>query len=134
MRFIGKNIVLMLVSLAVANASFGQKLKDGETINTITTAVPFLRIAGDTRSGGMGNVGIAISPDANGAQLNGAKMAFIENDYGAGLSFTPWLRSLVGDIYLANLTGFYKIKDKSGGQTIHASLRSCIRPSPALIS
>ena len=123
MRFIGKNFVLILVSLAVANASFGQKLSNGQTINTITTAVPFLRIAGDTRSGGMGDVGIAISPDANGAELNGAKMAFIENDYGAGLSFTPWLRSLVGDIYLANLTGFYRIKDKSGGQTIHASLR-----------
>jgi hypothetical protein len=68
----------------------------------------------------MGDVGIAISPDANGAQLNGAKMAFIDQDYGVGLSFTPWLKSLVGDIYLANLTGFYKIKNV---QTIHASLR-----------
>jgi hypothetical protein len=111
------------VSLSVTIASFGQKLSDGQVINTITTAVPFLRITGDTRSGGMGDVGIAISPDANGAQLNGAKMAFIEPDYGVGLSFTPWLKSLVGDIYLANLDGFYKIKDNYGGQTIHASLR-----------
>lgn len=123
MRFIGKKSALLLVSLSVTVASFSQKLANGEVINTITTAVPFLRITGDTRSGGMGDVGIAISPDANGAQLNGAKMAFIESDYGVGLSFTPWLKSLVGDIYLANLAGFYKIKDNAGGQTIHASLR-----------
>lgn len=126
MRFIGKKSALMLVSLSVTVASFAQTVRgSGGTavINTITTAVPFLRITGDTRSGGMGDVGIAISPDANGAQLNGAKMAFIDNDYGVGLSFTPWLKSLVGDIYLANLNGFMKIKDNAGGQTIHASLR-----------
>lgn len=120
MRFTGKKSVLLLVSLSVTVASFAQKLSNGQVINTITTAVPFLRITGDTRSGGMGDVGIAISPDANGAQLNGAKMAFIDQDYGVGLSFTPWLKSLVGDIYLANLTGFYKIKNV---QTVHASLR-----------
>jgi hypothetical protein len=116
MRFTGKKFALTLVSLSIAVASFGQ----GVTVNTVTTAVPFLRIGGDSRSSGMGDVGIAISPDANGAQLNGAKMAFIETDYGVGLSFTPWLKSLVNDIYLTNLTGFYKIKNV---QTIHASLR-----------
>jgi hypothetical protein len=89
-------------------------------VNTITTAVPFLRIVNDTRSGGMGDVGVAMSADANGAQVNGAKMAFIENDFGVGLSFTPWLKSLVDDIYLANLSGYYRIKNV---QTVHASLR-----------
>lgn len=92
----------------------------GEIINTITTAVPFLRIVNDTRSGGMGDVGIATSTDANGAQLNGAKMAFIESDYGFGISFSPWLKSLVNDIYLAQLTGYYRIKKV---QTIHAGIR-----------
>jgi hypothetical protein len=116
MRFTGKKFALTLVSLSIAAASFGQV----GSVNTVTTAVPFLRIGGDSRSSGMGDVGIAISPDANGAQLNGAKMAFIESDYGVGLSFTPWLKSLVNDIYLTNLTGFYKIKNV---QTIHASLR-----------
>jgi hypothetical protein len=122
MSFIGKKSALILVSLSVTVASFGGSSGAAlsNSINTITTAVPFLRITGDTRSGGMGDVGIAISPDANGAQLNGAKMAFIQQDFGVGLSFTPWLKSLVGDIYLANITGFYKIKDV---QTIHASLR-----------
>lgn len=115
MRFTGNKFVLTLVSLSLAVASFGQS-----KINVVTTAVPFLTITGDSRSGGMGDVGVALNPDANGAQLNGAKMAFINSDYGVGLSFTPWLQSLVNDIYLTNLTGFYKIKDV---QTIHMSLR-----------
>ena len=123
MRFTGKKFALVIVSVVSSLASFAQSVSTADLankVNTITTAVPFLRITGDTRSGGMGDVGIALSPDANGAQLNGAKMAFIDKDYGVGLSFTPWLKSLVGDIYLANLTGFYRIKKV---QTIHMSLR-----------
>jgi hypothetical protein len=123
MDFTGKKLALVMVSLLGFFASYGQAQTGADLsnrINTITTAVPFLRITGDTRSGGMGDVGIALDPDANGAQLNGAKMAFIDKDYGVGLSFTPWLKSLVGDIYLANITGFYRIKKV---QTVHLSLR-----------
>ena len=116
MSFIGKKFAILSVSLSLAAASFGQT----EIRNVVTTAVPFLRISGDSRSGGMGDVGIALSGDANAAQLNGARMAFVENDYGVGLSFTPWLQSLVNDIYLTNLTGYYRIKEV---QTVHASLR-----------
>jgi hypothetical protein len=121
---LGKNFAIIIIVSLVSVASLGQVVTgtngQKETINTITTAVPFLRITGDTRSGGMGDVGIAISPDANGAQLNEAKMAFIDHDYGVGLSFTPWLKSLVGDIYLANLSGYYRIRKV---QTITFSLR-----------
>jgi hypothetical protein len=123
MRLLGKKFALAAVSVITAVSSFGQTTTvngQQEVINTITTAVPFMRIVNDTRSGGMGNVGIAISPDVNGAQSNGAKMAFLDDDFGVGLSFTPWLKSLVNDIYLANLTGFYRVKNV---QTIHASLR-----------
>lgn len=123
MRLLGKKFALAAVSVIAGLSSFGQTTSvngQQEVINTITTAVPFMRIVNDTRSGGMGNVGIAISPDVNGAQSNGAKMAFIDDDFGVGLSFTPWLKSLVNDIYLANLTGFYRVKNV---QTIHASLR-----------
>ena len=116
MRFIGKKFALLSVSLSLAAASFGQQ----QLVNVVTTAVPFLRISGDSRSGGMGDVGIALNGDANAAQLNGARMGFVENDYGVGLSFTPWLQSLVNDIYLTNLTGYYRIKEV---QTVHASLR-----------
>lgn len=124
MQFNGKKCLLVVLSIAGSVCAFAQstvtRAELANKVNTITTAVPFLRIVGDTRSGGMGDVGIAISPDANGAQLNGAKMAFIDKDFGVGLSFTPWLKSLVGDIYLANLTGYYRIKKV---QTVHMSLR-----------
>lgn len=124
MQFNGKKYLLVAVSvlggLCASAQSTVTRAELAQKVNTITTAVPFLRIVGDTRSGGMGTVGIAISPDANGAQLNGAKMAFIDKDFGIGLSFTPWLKSLVGDIYLANLTGYYRIKKV---QTVHMSLR-----------
>ena len=121
MRLIGKKFALAVLSAVVSVSAIGQAANVNlDKVNTVTTAVPFLRITNDTRSGGMGDVGIAMSPDANGAQLNGAKMGFLENTGGVGLSFTPWLKSLVNDIYLANLTGFYNIK-KVGA--IHAGLR-----------
>ncbi len=82
-------------------------------INTITTSVPFLRISPDARSGGMGDQGVAISPDANGAFWNVGKMAMIETDFGGGLTFTPWLSELnIQDIFLAHLDGYAKIDDR----------------------
>lgn len=94
-------------------------------INTVTTAMPFLRVNADARVGGMGDVGIATTPDVNGAYLNASNMAFNEKDFGVGLCFTPWLRSLVNDIYLTTLTGYGKIKDKGGKgeQVLGGSIR-----------
>ena len=90
---------------------------------TIQTAVPFLMINPDARSGAMGDVGIAISPDANAIHFNASKYAIASQKFGVSLSYTPWLRNLgVNDIYLANLAGFYQF----GGnvkQAIGVSLR-----------
>jgi hypothetical protein len=90
---------------------------------TIQTAVPFLMINPDARSGAMGDVGIAISPDANAIHFNASKYAMADSKFGVSLSYTPWLRSLgVNDIYLANLAGFYQF----GGevkQAVGVSLR-----------
>jgi len=88
-------------------------------INTITTAVPFLLIAPDARSGAMGDVGVASTPDANSMHWNPAKYAFIEKEVGFALTYSPWLRALVNDINLAYLTGYYKLNDQ---QAIAASL------------
>jgi hypothetical protein len=85
----------------------------------ITTAVPFLIIAPDARSGGMGEAGVASEPDANSMHWNPAKYAFIDKQFGFAMSYSPWLRKLVNDINLAYLTGFYKIDDR---QTVAASL------------
>ena len=79
----------------------------------ITTGVPFLLITPDARAGGMGELGVATSPDAYAQQWNPAKYAFIESDNGLGLSYTPYLRQLVDDIFLGSLTYFNKINERS---------------------
>lgn len=89
-------------------------------INTVNTAVPFLRIAPDARSGAMGDMGVALSPDANAMFWNPSKLAFAEDEFGISITYTPWLRELVSDIYLADLSGYMKV-DKN--QAIGASLR-----------
>ncbi len=91
-----------------------------DRLNTITTAVPFLMIAPDARSGALGDAGVSISPDANSMHWNPAKYAFVEKKMGFSLSFSPWLRKLVNDIYLGYLTGYYKIDDR---QTVAMGLR-----------
>ncbi len=88
--------------------------------NTISTAVPFLLIAPDARSGAMGDVGVAIEPDVNTIHWNPAKLAFLPDKYGFSLSYSPWLQQLVPDINLAYLTGYYKMDSRN---TIGGSLR-----------
>jgi len=75
----------------------------------ITTAVPFLMIATDARAGAMGDAGVATSADANATHWNIAKLAFIKNDIGFSLSYTPWLAKIINDMSLTYLSGYYKI-------------------------
>jgi hypothetical protein len=90
-------------------------------LNTITTAVPFLSISPDARAGGMGDAGVAASPDANSIHWNPSKLALVEKKIGFAISYTPWLRNLVPDINLAYVSFYNKLK--SGDQAIGASLR-----------
>lgn len=89
-------------------------------INTITTAVPFLLITPDSRAGGMGETGVATTPDVNSIHWNAAKLAFAPKRIGLGISYTPWLRALVPDINLAYIS-FYMQPDKRSA--FGASLR-----------
>jgi len=91
---------------------------DGSRV--ISTAVPFLTIAPDARAGGMGDVGSATSPDAFSMFWNPAKYAFIENSFGFGIGYVPWLRGLVNDINMASVVGYGKIGNK---QVVAASLK-----------
>ncbi len=93
----------------------------GARLNTITTAVPFLMIGPDSRSGGMGDAGVALPGDANSIHWNPSKLAFAENESEFRLSVSPWLRNLVPDMSLAYLAGYRKLKNKRGA--IGASLR-----------
>ena len=101
-----------------------------QQLNTITTAVPFLLIAPDSRAGGLGDAGLALSPDANSIHWNGAKMAFAQdltgNDMEVSVAYSPWLRQLVNDIGLAYLGGYKQIDDKLaiGGSLRYFSLGS----------
>lgn len=93
---------------------------DGKQSNTIQTAAPFLLIAPDARSGAMGDVGVAISPDANSGHWNPAKLAFMEKPTGLSVSYTPWLRNLVPDVDLGYLTIYHRLDERN---TIGGSLR-----------
>ena len=79
--------------------------------NVITPAVPFLLIAPDARGGALGDVGAALSPDANAPHWNIGKLAFIDTDYGAQLSYTPWLGKIFNDMAISYLSAYYKIDD-----------------------
>ena len=84
---------------------------NGKELNTITTAVPFLNIAPDSRAGGMGDMGCATSPDVNSQAYNPAKYVFNKNTFGISVSYSPWLRKLVNDINLAYLSGYYRMTE-----------------------
>jgi len=95
-------------------------LKAQDNDRVITTGVPFLMIAGDARSAGMGDIGVATSPDAYSQQYNPAKYAFSLDKQGFSLSYTPYLTDLVNDISLSQATYFNRISEKSA---FAASLR-----------
>lgn len=88
--------------------------------NVISTAVPFLRIAPDARSGALGDCGVATSPDVYSMHWNPAKYAFMEQDFNIGLGYSPWLEALVGDMNIAYLALSKRLSPMS---TFAASLR-----------
>src|SRR6185312_6843506 len=88
--------------------------------SAIPTAVPFLNITPDSRSGALGDAGVAISPDVNANYWNPAKLAFLENNNDVSLSYSPWLRQLVPDISLSYLSYAHKLDERN---SIGASLR-----------
>ena len=88
-------------------------------INVVTTAVPFLRISPDARAGGMGELGVATSADQYSGSWNMGKVAFNQSRGGIAATYTPWLKDLVNDVYLANLSGYFKFDEN---QAISGSL------------
>ena len=117
-----KRIFLLTVFLCVGilgSKTYAQTASSNGA-NVITTGVPFLTIAPDSRAGAMGDAGVATSPDLNSQHWNAAKYGFMESDMGVSLSYTPWLSNLVKDINLAYLVGYKRLDDQ---QTMSASLR-----------
>ena len=107
-------IISTILVLAFSLSAFSQEVSGIDQIgrnnlNTITTAVPFLLISPDSRAGGMGDVGVATSPDANSLHWNPAKYSFIDQEVGFAVSYVPWLRNLVPDINLSYISGYKKL-------------------------
>lgn len=96
-------------------------IKDNE-FNPVNTGVTTLSIAPDARGSGMGNLGAATDPDMNSQFWNPSKYAFGYSTGGLSLSYTPWLRKIVNDIFLANLAGYWK-PGSGDNQAFSASLR-----------
>ncbi len=95
---------------------------NGTNATFVTTAVPFLRISPDARAGAMGDAGIAVSPDPNSQYWNVSKIPFTDKSYGISATYTPWLKDLVPDIFLAYLSGYAKF-GKEQEQAFSASMR-----------
>jgi hypothetical protein len=110
-------LVLILLSTISFPKLFAQQAR---ALNVVTTAVPFLRISPDARSGSMGDLSLATDPDASAPYFNLGKVPFNTSVGGVNVTYTPWLKRIVPDVYLASLAGYYKMDETSA---ISASLR-----------
>ena len=110
----GLSLLLLLPASAAA------QIDKNKIFNPVYTAVTSQTIAPDARAAGMGDVGAATDPDVNSQYWNPAKYPFTISRAGVSLNYTPWLRELVNDMYLANLAGYYRIGDYSA---VSGSLR-----------
>ena len=115
----------IIIAGVLSCLSLGVKAADDDDtkeklFNPVNYAVISQTIAPDARGGGLGDVGAATDPDVNSQYWNPAKYPFNISRAGVSLNFTPWLRSLVNDMNLAYLSGYYRIGDYSA---VSASLR-----------
>jgi hypothetical protein len=116
-----KSIVAIALMATALTAWAQDDIKNTE-FNPVTTGVTSLSITPDARGASMGDLGAATEADVNSQFWNPSKYAFAYSQAGVSLSYTPWLRKIVNDIYLANLSGYYKI-GSSDNQAVSASLR-----------
>lgn len=116
-----KNRIRIIAAVLLAVIATNVKAQDKrEMFNPIHTALVSQAIAPDARAAGMGDVGAATDPDVNSQYWNPAKYPFCISRAGLALNYTPWLRSLVSDMDIAYLAGYYRIGDYSA---VSASLR-----------
>ncbi len=120
-KMMRKNL-LRLTFLIISGCCFISSVNaQSAPINIVTTAVPFLRISPDARAGGMGDAGIAISPDANASFWNLGKTPFSSTSDAIGVTYTPWLQDIAKDVYMITLAGYHKLADED--QAFSAGIR-----------
>lgn len=113
--------IALMMLLAVPVFAYADSASKND-FNPVTTGVTSLSIAPDARGAAMGDIGAATDPDINSQYWNPSKYAFAYSQGAIGLSYTPWLRKLVNDIFLGSLAGYWKIGSQDN-QAISASLR-----------
>ena len=114
---------ILLIIIALTACVPYAAAQDGKNeFNPIETGVTSLSIAPDARGASMGDLGAATDPDANSQFWNPSKYAFAYSQAAVSLNYTPWLRKLVNDIFLADLSGYYKI-GSGDNQALSLSLR-----------
>lgn len=113
-----KSLTISIFILALGNTVIAQD--NTQPINIVTTSVPFLRISPDARTGAMGDASIAVSADANSTFINASKIPFATSKAQVGVTFTPWLKDIANDVYLATVGAYYQLDET---QSIHGGLR-----------
>ncbi|QMU64057.1 MAG: type IX secretion system outer membrane channel protein PorV [Flavobacteriaceae bacterium] len=115
MRTLGFYLIIGALFLSKASA---------QTTNAITTATPFLLIVPDARAGGMGDVGVSTSADANSLFHNPSKIAFSSRQIQIGFNYSPWLRNLTDDIFIGGASYINRFSENAawGGEFRYFSL------------
>ena len=104
-----KIIIIALLGILISIPT----IKAQDEPNPITTAAPFLLIVPDARAGGMGDVGVATTPDANSQHHNPSQYAFLNSQFSLGINYTPWMRELVNDVFLGGVSFGNRINERS---------------------
>lgn len=122
MKPLKKGVALLIAFCSTLGSIFAQTTTT-QSLNVVTSAVPFLRISPDARAGGMGELGVATTPDVMSQFYNLAKYPFTASKSGAGLTYTPWLKDLgLNDVFMAAASGYTRFGDQ-GEQAISMGMR-----------
>ena len=112
-----KKLTFILLPIQMISLSASAQVDKKDIFNPVYTAVTSQTIAPDARAAGLSDVGVATDPDVNSQYWNPAKYPFTISRAGVSISYTPWLRQIVNDMYMANLVGYYRIGDYSAVST-----------------
>ena len=112
-----KKLTFILQPILMISLSASAQVDKKDIFNPVYTAVTSQTIAPDARAAGLSDVGVATDPDVNSQYWNPAKYPFTISRAGVSISYTPWLRQIVNDMYMANLVGYYRIGDYSAVST-----------------
>ena len=112
-----KKLTFILLPMLMISLSASAQVDKKDIFNPVYTAVTSQTIAPDARAADLSDVGVATDPDVNSQYWNPAKYPFTISRAGVSISYTPWLRQIVNDMYMANLVGYYRIGDYSAVST-----------------